>query len=64
VNVQEDAETVADALAESKTGFASFEQASRQGGKIWVNLAQVRAIREATGSGGAATASLEDDEDL
>jgi hypothetical protein len=47
VKVKEDAAAVAKALAGASDGFASFQETSSRGGTIWVNVAQVRAVREA-----------------
>jgi len=38
---------VVKALAAAKNGYASFELTSKAGGTIWINAAQVRAVREA-----------------
>ena len=47
IRVEEDADLVVKELAASKNGYASFELASKTGGTIWINAAQVRAVRQA-----------------
>jgi hypothetical protein len=45
IKVREDAQEVVKALAHSDTEFANFQ--GTDGGKIWINPGQVRAVREA-----------------
>ena len=45
--MEEDAAVVVKELAAAKNGYASFELASKTGGTIWINAAQVRAVRQA-----------------
>jgi hypothetical protein len=53
VKVTDEPEQVVDTLSSTGNGFVRFDEASKQGrarGSIWVNVGQVRAVREARAS--------------